>query len=228
MALGYTITNTAETASIVCSTAGASGVGCTNPNFVSPSASGSTTVAPTNSSSANASVSYTMTVSNGGGSSTCQGNVVVKPALLCPAGVVSTGNTFTITATGGNHPTSDSVYLYTPGAANSAYIAYQNIPTATRPYTVAFNPMPPSNYEARLFSAGTYNQIGSSCYFSVAAPNTISISSSGSPAEPSSTGTYLISRTSSTDYPAISANFEVSGSATRGSDYSLYGAGISC
>src|SRR3989344_2518619 len=175
VALGYTITNTAETASIVCSTAGVSGVGCTNPNFVSPSASGSTTVAPTNSSSANASVSYTMTVSNGGGSSTCQGNVVVKPALICPAGVVSSGSNFTITANGGNHPNSDSVYLYTPGAANSSYLAYQNIPTATRPVNLTFNLTPAGNYEARLFSAGTYNQIGSSCYFSVAAPNTITI-----------------------------------------------------
>ena len=226
VALGYTITNTAETASIVCSTAGASGVGCTNPNFVSPSASGSTTVAPTNSSSANASVSYTMTVSNGGGSSTCQGNVVVKPALICPAGVVSSGSNFTITANGGNHPNSDSVYLYTPGAANSSYLAYQNIPTATRPVNLTFNLTPAGNYEARLFSAGTYNQIGSSCYFSVAAPNTITISASGSPTEPSTTGTYLISRTGSFS-SALSANFTLSGSATRGSDYSLSGGGIS-
>lgn len=74
-------------------------------------------------------------------------------------------------------------------------------------------------------SGTTYNQTGNACQGS-ASGNTLGIVSTANPSEPTTSGSFVLTRTGATTQP-MDLTFAISGTATRNTDYALYAQNVS-
>lgn len=218
--LSYTFSGVPTAGAILCSIPGRpTGMACTNPGavtLVSPGTKSGGVV--TNASGVIKPITYTMTVSNTAGSATCSANINAQPALTCPTISIEQGFPIPSTVYGGTSG-SDNVKIYTSGGVLTPQ---QTTPVGSslRPQVMSIaNSLSQGSYQLRLYTAANA-QIGNSCSFTMAAPNTISVGAIGEASEPAVPATFTVSRTGSL-LSALTMSYALSGTATPGTDYDV-------